>query len=216
MPMSNTQESLIAINQLKVIATLANNRGDSAVTATASAIEALIHINRSNTSEAIEQAQRALAAARSSQLSPIAQRLPQITMMTHFVDLCCSVFPDDPDQAGNKMRVLHSTLDSLSEDDNWSDNGTFLVPLSPTTARSIPGRCLDGGILRPDSTGNVAMQISWLPKDEVYTLGYILSAIVTVYKNASDGQRAENFLREAIGWCLDCLNDPILMALQLS
>ena len=199
MQMCNSQETLVAISQLKVIAMLANNHGDSAVSATASAIEALIHVNRSNSSESIEQAQRALAAARSSQLNPLAQRIPQITMMAHFVDISCSIYPDDPEQAGQKLRALQSTLDMPSEDSHHlSDDGCFLVPLAPATARTLQGAGSSGGVVRLDGEGSLCVQVNWLPRDEIYTLGFILSAVVNVHRNASDGRKAEQYLREAM------------------
>jgi Cohesin loading factor len=63
---SQTQETLIAVSLLKVVATLATSRGDHAVAAKASVVEALVHLQHATNLDGIEQAQRALAAARSS------------------------------------------------------------------------------------------------------------------------------------------------------
>lgn len=195
--LGQTQETLVAISQLKIIATLANGRRDSAIAATASAIEALVHAGRSNNPENIEQAQTALATARSSQLDPLARGIPQLMVMMHFVDLCCSLHQDDLDQAGAKMALLHSTLDGLANDHTWKDSGHILVPIRPHATRVKSGVSL-GGVIESDNNGNSLLVINWLPKDEIYTLGYLLSAAVVVHKNPQDG-RAEEFLREALG-----------------
>ena len=186
----------MAITQLKAVFRLASDRGDSAVAATASAVEALLHVNRSNTSENVEQAQRALAAARSLQLDPRA-RIPQLEIMTHFVDLSCSLFQDDLDNTATKMRLLHATLDSLLDDTSWAESGNFLVAIGKKTAQAMQSAGSAQGMIRADESGHLFLQLNWLPKDEIYTLGYILGAATVVHKNAQD-RKAESFLNEAM------------------
>ena len=191
-----TQEHLAATSNLKAIVRLANDRGDSAIAATASAVEALLHVNRSNTSESIEHAQRALAAARSLQLSPKA-RIPQLEIMTHFVDLLCSLFRDDLDNVTVKMGLLHSRLDGLSNNTFWTQSGQFLVAMSQQSAQTMQAAGSAQGIVCTDGAGQLCLQINWLPKDEIYTLGYILSAAAVFNRNAQD-RKAETYLNEAL------------------
>jgi Cohesin loading factor len=195
--MSNNQETLLAISQLKVIATLAGSHGDSAISAVASAIEALVHANRSNTSDSIEQAQRALAAARGSQLDAQAQSIHPLTVMAYFVDLCCSIHQNDPMQATSKLAAMNTFLDQRANDSGWSADGQFFVPLSHNTSQSLQVTEGSQGAVRSDHQGRLSIRIQWLPKAEIYSLGYILSAAAVVHKNAQDGQKAEAFLREA-------------------
>ena len=193
---AQTQELLVAVTQLRAIFKLASNRNDTAIAATASAIEALLHVSRVHNSENIEQAQRALVAARSLQLDTKA-RIPQIEIMTHFVDLSCSLFQDDLERTVAKMKSLQSTLDRLSNDPGWSQNGHFLVAIGPQSAQVMQAAGSAQGIICVDKIAQLCLQVKWLPKDDVYTLGCILSAAAVVHNNAQD-RRAEKYLNEAM------------------
>lgn len=195
--MASHQESLVAINHLKITSNLANRSGDHAISAIASTMEAMTHLHRSNSAESVEQAQRALAAARSSQLDPASRSIPQLTSMMHFVDINCSLQQIDPPQAMTKMQALHKTLDTSQNDPSWTDDGLVRVPLSLGTAKSLHDSGVTGGVLQVDSRGVVNILINWLPKEEIYALGYLLSAAVTDHRNASDGQKSEKYIKEA-------------------
>jgi len=191
------QESLVAINHLKITSNLASRSGDHAISAIASTMEAMTHLHRLNSAESIEQAQRALAAGRSSQLDPACNGIPQLTSMMHFVDISCSLQQIDPPHAMAKMQALHQTLDTSQMDPNWTDDGLIHVPISPGTAKSLHDSGVTGGVLQVNSNGAVNIRINWLPKEEVYALGYLLSAAVTDHRNASDGQKSEKYIKEA-------------------
>ena len=195
--MSLHQETLIAIGHLKVIATLSSGRGDLAVSATASIIEALIHLHQPNSGESIEQAQHALAAARSSQLNPAAQEMPQLAAMTHFVDLCCSLQKNDPLQAIPKMEAMQATLDRRVSDKKWSEDGVCAVPISRESVMTLQGNGSAIGVVRVDSDQNTSLLINWLPREDIYALGYTLSGAVVIHRNAMDGQKSEQYLKEA-------------------
>ena len=193
--MNQSQETLAAFTQLKVIVNMASSKGDIAIAATACALEALAHITRSNTSESIEQAQRALASVRSAQMGSDIKKIPNLTVMAHFVDLTCSLLRDEYDMAVQKMKVMHVSLEELRDSSSWISNGVFKIPVSQKSPRA--GGSTHGPVL-VDKAGNSYLQLKWLPKDEIYTLGYMLSAAVTMAKNPLD-RMAENFLKEAMG-----------------
>ena len=198
--LNTNQETLIALSQLKATASLANGRGDHAVAATASVLESLIHVHRSDTAENIEQAQRALAAVRSSQMR-FESQIPQISIMALFVDLACSLVVTDTAQATAKLKVLQPLLDEAANDSAWSSHGRFPVPVTQSTARTLPSSGLASGIVRTDAEAGAYLQVPWIPKDEMLTIGYMLSAAVVIHKNARDGQKAEAYLKEAIRLC---------------
>lgn len=195
--MASHQESLVAINHLKITSSLANRSGDHAISAIASTMEAMTHLYRPNSAESVEQAQRALAAARSLQLDPASRGIPQLTSMMHFVDINCSLQQIDPPQAMAKMQALHQTLDTSQNNPSWTDDGLVRIPLSLGTAKSLHDSGVTGGVLQVDSRGVVKFLINWLPKEEIYALGYLLSAAVTDHRNASDGQKSEKYIKEA-------------------
>ena len=196
--MGQQQETLAALTQLKLTASLATGRSDIAVAATACAIEAMTHINRSKTLEAIEQAQRALATVRSAQNNPQAGKVPVLSVIAYFVDLTCSLFKDEMSIAASKMSSMHATLEELRNHPGWTLDGTFLVPISQQSARTVQGRGSTHGIVITPESGQTYLRIKWLPKDEIYTLGYLLSAAVTMNKNHQD-MVAEKYLQEAEG-----------------
>ena len=195
--MSSTQETHIAINHLRIVTNLAERHGDSVISAVASIMEALTCLHRSNNVDSIEQAQRALAVARSSQLDPAFQRVPQLASMMHFVDICCSLHQIDPVQAKLKLETMHSMLDAMSQSDNWTSDGIVHISLGDRTARSLQESSPPSGIIRTDSTGAVCVSLVWLPKDDIYALGYLFSGAVVLHRNAMDGQKAEQYLNEA-------------------
>ena len=192
--MNQMQETLAAFSQLKQIVGVASSHGDVAVVAAACAVEALAHVDRSHSSESIEQAQRALASCRSAQMSSKAAQVPNLTIMAHFVDMSCSLFKDEYDAATSKMKVMHASMEELRGHESWTLDGTFKVPISQPSTRAAG---LNEGIVVSEK-GRSYLQIRWLPKDEVYTLGYMLSAAATMAKNPQE-RLAEKFLKEAMG-----------------
>lgn len=194
--MSSVQEDLIATNQFQVITNLANTNGDSIISATASIMEAMTHMRRSNSTESIEKAQRALATARSAQLDPAFQRVPQLASMMHFVDVSCSLQQFDPSQATLKMQAMHAMLDSLGESESWTGDSSLLVPVSNRTAKTLQESSIPTGLLQINSTGATCIYLEWLPKGEIYALGHLLSGAVVLHRNAMD-RKSEQYLKEA-------------------
>ena len=197
--MGQNQETLVAIGQLRAIATVANSRADAALCATASLMEALTHLTRTSAPDRIQNAQTALAAARGSQLHPLAQGLHQLTVMGFVVDLCCSLELDDIRQASNVMYEFISCVDRLlKKQDYWASSGRFLVPLSPQSAERLPAVASSNGVITTDVGNNICLQIFWLPRHAVFPLSYLVCAAVTMHKNSQD-LKAEEFLKEAAG-----------------
>ena len=195
--MASYQEFLVALTNLKLITTCANSRGDHAISAAGSITLALAYLHQSSNAESIEQAQRALASARSSQLDPTAQAVPQISTLTYFVDLCCSLQQNDPTQATPKMHAMQKTLDLLVTDKGWTDDGSCSIPITYQTAATLQDSGSAAGIIRNDSNQNSTLLINWLPREDIYALAYLLSGAVSVHRNAMDGQKSESYLKEA-------------------
>ncbi|MCJ1393033.1 hypothetical protein MMC18_005905 [Xylographa bjoerkii] len=195
---ASAQETVVAINQFRVITNLADHNGDKMISAAASIFEAMTCLRRSSSTENIEQAQRTLAAARSSQLDPAFHRVPQLASMMHFMDISCSLQQIDPTQAKLKLETMHSMLDAMTYSNNWTSDGIVRVPLGDHTVRSLPESSqTPSGILQIDSAGAICVSLSWLPKDEIYALGYLFSGAVVFHRNAMDGQKSEQYLNEA-------------------
>ncbi|KAL8732009.1 MAG: hypothetical protein Q9181_004086 [Wetmoreana brouardii] len=195
--LSSHQDTVSAYTQLKSISALADRLGDKAVLGLASTLEALIHLQESSSAESIEQAQRALAMARSQQFDPKVGQISQIVALTNIVDLCCTLQHFDPSQAVAKMQAMQASLES--PDDTWQEDGSLLIPVhSQEASRAFNG----SGVVRKDSNGSLSIVFSWTPRSEIHALGYLLSSIAIAHRNTSDGLRSEQMLREGMR-CLD-------------
>ncbi|KAI4236025.1 MAG: hypothetical protein L6R40_006271 [Gallowayella cf. fulva] len=195
--LSSHQDILSALTQLRSITAVAGRLGDKAVLAIASTIEALIHLRDSGSAESIEQAQRALATARSVQLSPQVGCIPQIVVLTDIVDLSCSLQQRDTSEALKKMQAMQNSLESKSE--TWHQDGLLLIPVHSQDVSKTPNGT---GIVQKDSQGTLCIMFHWAPRKDIYVLGYLLSGIATAHKNTTDSLKSEQMLKEGIR-CLD-------------
>ncbi|KAL8802892.1 MAG: hypothetical protein Q9182_003508 [Xanthomendoza sp. 2 TL-2023] len=195
--LSSHQDILSGFAQLKSIAAIAESHGDKAILAIASTIEALIHLRDSSSAEGIEQAQRALATARSQQLDAQVRGIPQIVVLTNIVDLSCSLQQCDTSQAMKKMQAMQASLENPNS--SWHPDGLLLIPIQSHDVSRTPSGT---GLVRRDSQGSLCIVFRWAPWKDVYVLGYLLSSISTSHKNTSDGLKSEQMLKEGIR-CLE-------------
>ncbi|KAJ6151077.1 hypothetical protein N7470_007671 [Penicillium chermesinum] len=112
---SSHQETLHALQHLNKITALSGRNADKAVSAMAAVIEALAHLQQGSGSDAIEQAQRAIASARSHQLNDELRNIPQLVTLIQMVDICCSVLEYDINRpssmdTGDILQVENGTL----------------------------------------------------------------------------------------------------------
>ena len=193
--LSTHQDILAALSHIRSISALSSTWGDQAIFATAAVLEALTCLRESNNAASIEQAQRALANARSTQLDPVVGAVSQLTALTQFADLCCTLEKFDPNQAVSKMHAMQATLEKVNEGQGWTEDGSFAVPIAhPAVFRSGT----QSGVIRSSTDGSLMLMFSWMPKEDIYNLGFLLSSIAIAHRNASDGQKSEQMLKEGI------------------
>ncbi|CAG8175824.1 unnamed protein product [Penicillium olsonii] len=189
------QDSVQALHHLHKITAMASRNGDKAVSAMAAVIESLAHLQQGTSSDSIEQAQRAVAAARSHQLNDELRHIPQVTTMIQMVDICCSVLEYDVNQSGQKLKVMQALMDETLSDSNWRPDGSFAVPLN---GKSAGPSSIDTGDILQVQNGTLLLSFSWLPQHDLYTLCYFLSSMTLSAKNSYDGRKAEKYLEEGI------------------
>jgi len=165
-----------------------------AVQIAASTLETMVHM-RSNTAEAVDLAQRSLASARTHQLSPEMQALPQLRATLDCLDLACCLLQYKPEQAVEKMNQLQANLDATTKSVGWTKDGIFLVPLGWTLSPSIEAD--SGGVFRPTPSGETALAFNWLSRGQLYMMGYVLSGCAML-KDNSENKRAETFFEEGV------------------
>ncbi|EED12456.1 conserved hypothetical protein [Talaromyces stipitatus ATCC 10500] len=191
---SSHQDFVIAIHNLQKLTNLANRNGDKLVVVVASLIEALAHLQQSTSPDSVEQAQHAVAVARSHQLDPRVQEIPQIGSMLQMVDISCSLLEYDLNQASQKLQVMQSMMDQRINDSRWREDGSFLVPLN---TQMPPKPTEIGDILRVEN-GKLSLTLHWLPQHDLYALCYFLSSMTLGSKNSHDGRKAEKYLQEGL------------------
>ncbi|KAL9030078.1 MAG: hypothetical protein Q9196_001769, partial [Gyalolechia fulgens] len=195
--LSSHQDILSTFTQLRSISALADQLGDKAILAIASTLEALVHLRESSSAESIEQAQRALALARSLQLDPAIGQMSQIEVLINIVDLSCSLQHFDPSQAASKMQAMQASLES--HNDTWQGDGLFLIPVKSRGASRAPN---GNGIVRISPKGSLSVVFGWTTWADIYALGYLFSGMAIAHRSTSDGLRSEHLLKEGMR-CLD-------------
>ncbi|OJJ43782.1 hypothetical protein ASPZODRAFT_135808 [Penicilliopsis zonata CBS 506.65] len=187
------QDFVSATHHLHKISNLANRNGDRAVSVMSAVIEALAHLQHSSSSDSIEQARRAVAIARSHQLNDEIRRIPQLNTLIQMIDICCSLLDYDINQSAQKLKILQDLMDEKLNDDSWSADGSFSVPLN---GKSVGPSSIDTGDILHVQNGTLVLTFNWLPQHDLYALCYFLSAVTLSAKNSYDGRKAEKFLQE--------------------
>lgn len=188
------QDVVAATNQLQKIGALARQQNDYVIFAFAAVMESLVSLQGSG-QDSVVLAQRALATARAVQLNPEIVSSPQMQILMEFIDLCCSLQETNVDQIGQKLHSMQHTMDQIVDDPNWLNDGTLYLSL---TKRSMNGIQLSNSGVIVERNGKPCLAMKWLPKGDVYALGYLLSTVGMAHKNASDGHKAEKFLEEGL------------------
>ncbi|KAJ5902509.1 hypothetical protein N7495_003037 [Penicillium taxi] len=192
---SSHQDYVQAMQHLHKITAMASRNGDRAVAAMAAIIGALAHLQQGTGSDAIEQAQRAVAAARSHQLNDELSQIPQLVTLIQMVDICCSLLEYDVNQSSEKLKVMQALVDETLNDHNWRPDGSFCIPLS---GKSAGPSSMDTGDILQVQNGTLLLSFNWLPQHDLYALSYFLSSITLSAKNSYDGRKAEKYLDEGL------------------
>lgn len=183
-----------ALQHLHSITELAEKHRHVAVAVTAAAFEALIHL-RSHAADFIEQTQRALATARTHQLDPEMNQVPQLLLLVDCLDLACALANHSTSSIGAKMQAIQNAMDVHGNDLKRQEDGTFCLPFG---GAANPDLELDsGGVFKITSTGHQSLAFRWLQYTQLYTLAYLLSGISTMHKVAAD-ERAAKYLIEGV------------------
>ncbi|KAI7327247.1 hypothetical protein KC315_g7241 [Hortaea werneckii] len=174
----------------------------------ASTMEAMVHLQYGG-SDKVELAQRALAAVRTHQLSDETKGLPQIQALADCLDLSCAIMQFNPDLIAQKLPQMQANMDAAAKSPGWSKNGSFQVSLGVGASANLDDD--SGGILRSTKTGEISLSFGWLTPSQLYALGYSLSGLATMQKDALD-PKAISFLTEGFKLCkaaTSCLPQPL-------
>ena len=193
--LSAHQDLVAALNVFKSIISMSSAYGDKAILAIGTTLEALTCLMMSSNSEYVEEAQRALAGVRSLQMDPAIAELHQLTVLVSFVDLCCQLQQFEPHQAIAKMQIMQTALKTVESSQSWTEDGSFYIPMA--TAR-MPSCTSQSGIVRRGENDSIVLMFNWMPKADIYNVGYLLGGASMANRNTIDGQKSEHMLEEGI------------------
>lgn len=185
------------VKHLQAIQDMGSRNYHVPVQLVAATLEALVHL-RSRTPESVDLAQRAMAGARTHQLSQDMAAMPQIRALLDCIDLACNLQNFEPNQASTKTEIMQRTLDSSSRDSTWSKDGTWQVPLCGPSTTSSDIASDTGGLMKQDSSGAYVLTFNWLTLTQLYILGFLFSGLATLHKNAGNEHKAEEYFGEGI------------------
>lgn len=118
-----------AIQNLRAIESRSSQQRDVGIFMAASLIEAMAHL-KSNAADSIEQAQRAIAAARTHQVDKASQ-LPQLTGLAHILDVVCSIKHGNPQIMLEKLKAMQLMMDGIVSESSWNGfNDAVSIPIN--------------------------------------------------------------------------------------
>jgi hypothetical protein len=176
---SPARDEHAAMNTLRAVSAMSKERRDAQIEVLASLMEAMILLR--NGADSVEAAQRVLTRVFTLQNSGI-QMPPQLEVLTQLLDVCSSLMLGRTPESEPKIRKLHSMLDEKALWTVWKEDGEF--ELSVNSSR--PGKPPEG------------LRLRWLSKDDVFSLGYLLSGLCKFQKNVEEKGKAEKFLTEGL------------------
>ena len=185
------------LRHLSALSEQADTQQQISVRIAAATLETLVHL-RCGGAGAIELAQRSLAAARTHQLGPEMEALPQFQATLDCLDLACCLMQYKPEQEKQKMDRLQANMDAITKSVGWNKDGTFLVPLGFMVTPDIEAST--GGIFRMTPTGVTALSFRWLSRGQLYMIGYVLSgcAMNPMMRDNGEKKMAESFFEAGI------------------
>ena len=195
-----------ALSMLKAIISTSERYTDVTIFALASILKAWVCLKGFNSEESLEDAQTSLASARSLQTSPLMFRLHQLSYLAAFVDLCCYLQHFDPLQCMEKMHVLEMAQKLSSDSQSWMADGSFYVPLR--RERMAHCRRTDG-VVRLADDGSLLLLFNWMPREDMYSVAYLLSGLAFAHKNSAEiYSKSEHLLQDGIKQALRMCNGP--------
>jgi len=162
---SDTQ---VALHDLRYISSLANECEDRAIFLLSSLLEILSHLSVPNP-ESVEQVQTALASAWSYQMDTGSQ-IPQLVILTHMLDVACSLLYGLPAQTEMKQKAMEDSFKGFGWSTSTDSNDIITIPINPEKGQAQLVSQDSCGILRPAEDGKDILTISFLNNNDTFAL----------------------------------------------
>ncbi|XXH00322.1 decapping endonuclease targeting mRNA [Hypoxylon texense] len=182
-----------ALDNLKAITNLANQRGDRAVFVVASLLEGL-SLLKAMKDDAIVRIQACIAQALKYQLDN-SIRLPQLDALALMLDLACSLHQKSVQSITQKLQELQDHMDASISDKSWHHTETeLLLPIKKSNTLVISQDT--AAILRPGSDDDPCdyLAMSFWSKIEAFTV----TGIALLYRTPRNDKRIFKLWEEAL------------------
>jgi hypothetical protein len=166
---SGTAADNHAIENLRKIAGIANQRGDKAIFILAMLLEGLAHLSTMKEDWAT-RVQMCIAQASKLQLDE-SVRTPQTDVLLLLLDLACSLHLKTHQISAQKLGALQRRLEELKQAPDWSpQSGDMLLPVNRMQNTPQIVSHDTRAVLRPGTNGVDYLVVSTLGKQEAWAL----------------------------------------------
>jgi hypothetical protein len=168
----NPADTHAAVQNLRAIESLSSQQNDISIHLAVSLIEAMAHL-KSHGPEAVEHAQRAIAAARTHQLDAAAQ-VPQLTGLAHILDVICAIRQGVPKIMVEKLKGMQKMMDGAVKDPAWSlTDDSIAIPINRTKNSSQVVSSDTRMIIGIGDDGRDNLMMSFLNKKDAFSITYV-------------------------------------------
>ena len=169
---SGTAADNHAIENLRKIANIANQRGDKVIFVMTMLLEGLAHLSTMKDDWAT-RVQMCIAQASKLQFDE-SIRTPQTDVLLLLLDLACSMHQKTHQISAQKLSTLQKRLEELKQSPDWSSqSGEMLLPIHRMQNSQQIVTADTRAVLRPGDDGMDYLVISTLGKQEAWALAYV-------------------------------------------
>ncbi|KAI1438739.1 hypothetical protein GGR50DRAFT_637582 [Xylaria sp. CBS 124048] len=188
-----------ALENLKAITLLANQRGDRPLFAIACLLEALSHL-RSMKDDAVVRIQVCLAQASKYQLEASSSIL-QLDVLQLVLDLACSLQQKSSHTIPHKLQALQDKMDSSIRDTSWGfQDRQLLIPIHKQASSQNIISADTSSLIQPGRDGDSCdyLALSFWSKLEAFTTTYTYSGLALMYQQPRNDKKLLSFWEEAL------------------
>ncbi|KAI1663049.1 cohesin loading factor-domain-containing protein [Daldinia decipiens] len=186
-----------ALDNLKAIANLANQRNEHAIFVAASLLEGL-SLLKTMKDDAIVRVQACIAQALKYQFED-SVRIPQLDALALMLDLACSLHQKSVQVIMQKLKNLQDHMDTYMNDNSWHPiESQLLLPIRNSNIMTISHDT--AAILRPgpDDGFYDYLVMSFWSKLEAYNVTYTYSGLALLHQSPRNDKRIFRLWEEAI------------------
>ena len=178
-------DSNSAIQNLQKVSELATRQHDRALHLVTSLMEAMVHM-RSIGPESDEAVQRAIAAARTHQLT-VGNSIPQVAGLTNLIDVMCAIRSGDARQMMSKLQNMQVVMDQMIKDPRWSSlNESVAIPINKTSKSTSIVSDETRAVVGIGEDGQDVLMMSFLSKRDAHSARLVLANGSVPYLLTSD------------------------------